>query len=568
MFFSRLRIRTKILTVILMLAVVCCAVAATGIVSLRDLAEAAGELDLAAHHAVEGAHMQESVIALNRAEYRMAADPTGDNLEQSLTMIDAELDLIATRLEEERGQADARQLALLAEVELELGVYSAMLQETIAAARSVAGSVTISDQQRIVVERAHASQDEAARLEEVMRAYVDYTVDKADDIAAAAEEEYSVRSLEMELVAGLGIIGGIILGMIVARSGITVPIRNIVAGLKDLASGNLQVAIFGADRRDEIGEIAQTMQVFKENALAIERMREEQVAAEARAVEEKRQAMHALADRFDDSVGSIVDALSAAVEEMQATAGAMSGTANEVTQRAVAVAAGSEEASSNVQTVAAAAEQLSNSVGEISRQVAQSADVAGRAVADAERTNAIVGSLSEAAERVGHVVGLINQIASQTNLLALNATIEAARAGEAGKGFAVVANEVKALAIQTAKATEDISAQVTGIQEATGEAVGSIGGIGGTIAEIERIAAAIASAVEQQDSATQEIARNVQQASAGTSDVSANIAGVSEAAGETGAAAGQVLAAAGELAQQGTILRREVDTFLGAVRAA
>ena len=273
------------------------------------------------------------------------------------------------------------------------------------------------------------------------------------------------------------------------------------------------------------------------------------------------------AERFESTVKGMVEVVASAATEMQSTARSMETTANSTSEQATAVAAAAEEASTNVQTVASAAEQLSSSISEISRQVAQSTQIAGNAVSEAERTNEMVKGLADAAQKIGEVVGLINDIASQTNLLALNATIEAARAGEAGKGFAVVASEVKNLANQTAKATEEIGAQIGGIQSATQGAVTAIQGIGDTIAEINEIASAIAAAVEQQGAATQEIARNVEQAASGTTEVTQSITQVTQAASETGNAAGQVLQAAGELSTQAENLSGEVTSFLDTIRA-
>ena len=269
-----------------------------------------------------------------------------------------------------------------------------------------------------------------------------------------------------------------------------------------------------------------------------------------------------------EKVKDVVDVVASASTQLDATARSMSGSAEEAGSRSSAVAAASEEASTNVQTVAGAAEELASSVQEIGRQVAQSSQIAVRAVDEATRTNETVRSLAEAAGRIDDVVSLITDIASQTNLLALNATIEAARAGEAGKGFAVVASEVKALATQTAKATEDIGTQISAIQNVTSSAVDAIGSIQSTIDEISTISAAIATAVEEQGSATQEIARNVQEASTGTQEVSANIAGVSSSVSETGASAQEVMTAAGELSGHASQLRDEIDGFLQQMNAA
>jgi len=349
--------------------------------------------------------------------------------------------------------------------------------------------------------------------------------------------------------------------------GIARPIASMTGAMQTLAGGDKTVTIPATDRGDEIGSMAQAVQVFKDAMIKADEMaaaqEKERAAKEARAkrIEEETKA-------FDTAVTGILETVSAASTELNSTASSMSATAEETSRQATAVAAASEEASTNVQTVASAAEELSASISEISRQVTQSAQIAGKAVSEANRTNATVKGLAEAAQKIGAVVSLINEIASQTNLLALNATIEAARAGEAGKGFAVVASEVKSLANQTAKATDEIGAQIGAMQAVTGEAVTAIEGIGTVIGQINEIATTIASAVEEQGAATQEIARNVQQASAGTRDVSANITGVTTAAGETGSAANQVLSASDELSKQADALKRQVQQFLAQVRAA
>lgn len=269
--------------------------------------------------------------------------------------------------------------------------------------------------------------------------------------------------------------------------------------------------------------------------------------------------------RITNRVKEVVDVVASASTELQATAETMSAAAEETNQQSAAVAAASEQASTNVQTVASAAEELSSSIREISQQVANSTKVAKSAVTEAERTNTTIQGLAQAAEKIGEVVNLINDIASQTKLLALNATIEAARAGDAGKGFAVVASEVKNLADQTAKATTQIAAQISGIQSVTQEAVTAIGNIGTTISQLDETSTAIASAIEQQGAATQEISRNVQQAAQGTQEVSSNIQGVREAASQTGAAASEMLQSSGELSKQADSLRTEVEAFIARI---
>ena len=319
-------------------------------------------------------------------------------------------------------------------------------------------------------------------------------------------------------------------------------------------------------RTDEFGTVARALNLTKAALLEAHNREEAQKAAEVERVEQRRAERNRMAEHFETSVGAVVETVSAAAAEMQSTAQAVSGTADQTSRQSTAVAAAAEQASANVQTVASAAEELSSSISEISRQVAQSTQVAGAAVAEVDGANQKVQGLAEAANKIGEVVALITDIADQTNLLALNATIEAARAGEAGKGFAVVASEVKNLANQTARATEEISNQIGGIQGATQDAVSAIGSIGGIINQINEITSAIAAAVEEQGAATQEIARNVEQASSGTQEVSSNIAQVTQAASETGSSATQILDAAAELGRQSDMLNGEVGNFLNTIR--
>jgi methyl-accepting chemotaxis protein len=364
-----------------------------------------------------------------------------------------------------------------------------------------------------------------------------------------------------------GLLAGIALTLWIVRGGVTGPLSSLGRTMETLAGGKLDVEIPGAGRKDEVGEMARTVQVFKDNALRVREMEREQAEAKARAEADRKRGMHEMADRFESAVMGLVKGVSSQSSEMQATAQAMSAGAEQTSAQAATVAAAAQQATANVQTVASAAEELSSSISEISRQVSEAARVSNTASEETARTNAMVEGLAQAANKIGEVVSLINDIASQTNLLALNATIEAARAGDAGKGFAVVAGEVKNLANQTARATDEISSQIGSVQEETRRAVEAIRNIGTVIDQVRQISSGIASAVEEQGAATAEIARNVQEAARGTQDVSANIEGITRTAGETGASAAQVLAASGDLAKNSEFLRAEVGRFLDGVRA-
>ncbi|SFK30224.1 HAMP domain-containing methyl-accepting chemotaxis protein [Bradyrhizobium sp. Gha] len=371
-------------------------------------------------------------------------------------------------------------------------------------------------------------------------------------------------AIAIALIAS-GVLG---LGIFIGRS-VSKPLSSMQAAMIELANGNFAVVLPGLGRPDEIGEIAQAVETFKVNAEqkardeAEEKIRQDKLAAERRRAD-----MIRMADDFEGAIGEIVETVSSAATELEASATSLTTTAGRSTELAALVEAASEEAATNVQSVASAAEQLTASVIEISRQVQASARIAGEAVSQAGQTNDRVGELSKAAARIGDVVELINAIAGQTNLLALNATIEAARAGEAGRGFAVVASEVKALAEQTARATGEIGQQIASIQGATNESVGAIRTIGGTIERLSEISSTIAAAVEEQGAATGEISRNVQSAAAGTSQVSANISNVRQGAVETGSASSQVLSAARSLSGDSNRLKLEVGRFLDTVRAA
>ena len=371
-------------------------------------------------------------------------------------------------------------------------------------------------------------------------------------------------------IVAVGLAGLLIAG-VVAYSlgrGLVRPLNEICGVMDGLAAGELATDIPHRDQRNEVGRICRSLGVFKDALVAAERVRAEQSDREAEQLARRRADMNRLANEFEGAVGKIIKTVSTASIELERAAGSLSATAERSQELTDVVAGASEEASANVHSVASATEQMSSSVSEISRQVQASAKIASEAVQQAKATNAQVSELSKAADRIGDVVELINTIAGQTNLLALNATIEAARAGDAGRGFAVVASEVKALAEQTAKATDEISQQVSGIQGATRESVQAIQTIGNTIERISAIASTIAAAVEQQGAATREISRNVQHAADGTSQVSANILDVKRGAGEIGQASLNVLSAARSLSGESSHLKADVETFLGSVRSA
>ncbi|MFV3128772.1 methyl-accepting chemotaxis protein [Niveispirillum sp. KHB5.9] len=404
------------------------------------------------------------------------------------------------------------------------------------------------------------------KIQEDTDKIIKFNQDNADGLVAQLQSSAHSSMIIAWSVLALAAILSAAAGWMMITS-VVRPVRGMTDTMNRLARHELTVAVEGGNRGDEIGDMARAVQVFKDGLIQADRLAEaqkqEQAAKEARAAR-----INDLIQGFDTQSSAVLRTVSSAATELDATAQSMSAIAEETNRQAAAAAAAAEQTTANVQTVAAAAEEMTASITEINAQVTRSKTISDRAYAEVRQTDGTVAGLAEAAGRIGAVVQLIQDIAGQTNLLALNATIEAARAGEAGKGFAVVASEVKALANQTAKATEEIAAQVTAVQQATDSSVGAIRSIGTTIQSVSEIGTSIAAAMEEQGASTSEISRNVSQAAMGTQEVSANVNQVTEAAAQTGASATQVLGAARELSQQSELLRTQVERFLADIRAA
>jgi methyl-accepting chemotaxis protein len=409
--------------------------------------------------------------------------------------------------------------------------------------------------------------DMRLKVMNVLTEQVDISTKALEKSTEEAKALASRTSLILIISAAIGLSAALALIGSIVVYGIVRPLTGITGAMSRLADGDLVVLVSGAERKDEVGQLARALQVFKDNAIEARRLAAEQ-EIENEAKMRRAQMLDHLTKQFESNVSAMTHGLSMSSSELEGTARVMTGVAERARDQSVGVASAAEQTSANVQTVAAATEELSISIREIASQVTQSSHIAERAVADAQRTNATVQTLAGSAEKIGNVIQLINNIASQTNLLALNATIEAARAGEAGKGFAVVASEVKELANQTSKATDEISSQIGSVQQATAEAVRAIQAIAATIGEMSQISVSIAAAMEEQGAATAEISRNVQEAARGTELVTGTIGEVRQGAGETGAAAAQVLTAAQELARHSASLGDEVDAFLAGVKAA
>ncbi|MEP0070991.1 methyl-accepting chemotaxis protein [Pyruvatibacter sp.] len=384
---------------------------------------------------------------------------------------------------------------------------------------------------------------------------------------AEAEEGISALLIQFLVVATLVLIGAAAVGFFVAR-GITKPLSAMTSAMDGLSNKDWSISIPSLDREDEIGAMAQAVQIFKTAGQDADRLQAEEAQREARAAKEKQQAMNQIADDFELSVGEVVEAVASTARDLKDTAQGVSSIAEETTAQSANVAAAAEESSVNVQTVSSATEEMSASISEMQQQVLRSRDVSEQAAENVEQAAGQVTGLSDAANQIGDVLELIQDIAEQTNLLALNATIEAARAGDAGKGFAVVASEVKSLATQTQKATEQIRQQIEGVQSESKTAVAAISSIRDVIAQVTEISQSIALTIEEQAAATNEIAGNAQQAANGTQEVSSSVLGVSEASQQASAASTQLLSSSNTLAEQGDTLRERMNAFVNQIRAA
>lgn len=563
-FFRNLKIIVKLAVPALILAIVAGGILLIARASLSTLEENTREIvDVQATRAITSLRL---AVAINEAV-----------IGEKNIIIETDPAVMAGHFEKfkatkERALTDVDRLIALADTETRRttnqGIKASLLDFFTVAERSIALGLKNENEAAAKVSSGEVRPARMKIVEAVAKRVEANARDLEDAKLKAAETAESAR-LTLTLGAAVGLLMAFgLLGAIVIQ-GITRPLANLVAVLQRMAQGEIDSDIKEAVRGDEIGAVGRAVEGIKAMVArkAAEEAEVKRRADEAAAVE-RRRTMVELADGFERAVGGIVSTVSSSATELQATASTMTATATETASQSTTVAAAAEEAASNVNTVAAAAEELGSSVQEIGRQVSGSARMAQQAVLTADQTATLVQALSQTSARIGDMVGMISGIASQTNLLALNATIEAARAGAAGRGFAVVASEVKALAEQTAKATDEIARQIGEVQSVTHQAVSAIGNITGQIREIDSVATSIAAAVEQQGAATQEIVRNVAQAAMGAGEVTSNIAGVAQASEETGAAASQVLSAASELSRQSEHLGAEVARFLATVRAA
>jgi methyl-accepting chemotaxis protein len=562
---QNMRITMKIALIVILLAIV--SVGATAFMASRSasidakFADLIGRVDAST---LLSARSLKHLTAYQSRGYQLIVETTDEGNKR----------LLAEAMASQRAYEEA-----MAKVRADVPEQAAGIEATISGARNAlrgcqpavqfAASVTSAEDNAKATKRLKAECDPLITTAlDLQTKLTDALVDaaSASSLALTAEAGNAIRTALFAI--GGGLLLTISAALWIGMQGLSKPIYRLNDVMAAYAADNLDAEPPGVERGDEIGAMARTLAVFKRNALEVKRLRNEQEALKERTAEERRQAMANLAQRFEQSAGAVVDSVTAQAAALQLTASTMASVSDETSRQSSTVAAASEQATRNVNTAASAAEELSASVNEILQQVTLSTRLIGDAVGDTDTASSEVQRLASASQRIGEVVDLIKGIAGQTNLLALNATIEAARAGEAGKGFAVVASEVKALATQTARATEDIAGQISAIQEATRGSVRSIQGISTQIGRVRDTAAAIAAAVEEQGAATAEIARNVAEAARGTEDVSANIAGVNTAAQQSGSAAGEVLGAAASLKDNSLTLQLQVKNFLREIRAA
>lgn len=562
---SRFKIATKIFIIIGIMALSAAAISGIGVWGLQTVTGAAHEIDHTAGNIRIGARLNQNVIDIGRAEFMAAADPS--EIDEARAIVNQATEQARDRLTRLKAGVDAETRAQLEAAEGQLNTYIQRVNQTLALAERARGVEIASAQQR-VIDQANENRPLARTVRDDLAAVVNALDAQGDQVAEDASAVAASSMVMLIAVAAIGILSGLALGFFIARFGIAQPLSGVMGSIKHIADGKLDTEVTGTERKDEIGELAGVANYFREQLQRTRELEAEAEANEERARERRIQEMNQLADDFEAAVGEIVTQVGAAAEQLLGNASNMAAIAEETNRQSTTVSAAAEQASANVQSVAGAAEEFSASITEVAQQIGDTRQKAREALDQAGQSAEAMNRLRDVVETVASVTELISNIAEQTNLLALNATIEAARAGEAGKGFAVVASEVKALAEQTAKATDEISSKIQEMQEAANGSITSVEVITGQISAITERSEGIAAAAEEQQATTQEIARNVAEAATGTGEVTASMAGIAEASNAAGKASAEVKDAASMLSEQTRSLKSEMAAFVEKVRAA
>ena len=558
---KNISILKKIAAVVVVMGLTAAAIAFVGGRELLKMSASFADIGAREESAREAMDLRVDIISISRMTYQVALSP--HKAEEFSAEAYRRTEEMLGRLPKIRAVSDATERQLMSKVESALGVYFTAIHKLIEVART-SGPFD----QRQIHESLNETLETQKAVTDVVKEYSVYSSKRLEEARQATLASAGKAEVFLAASAVGGILLGALISVLVAQIGITRPLRSLTAAMSRLARGELDTDVGDTRRGDEIGEMTRALEVFKSSLIETRRLEEEARRRDLETAEEKRRMMSQLADDFTRQVGSLVDSVSAAAVELEATAANLSKTAESASSETTNLSETANVTSASVQTVASATEELATTASEIGHRIASTARIAADAVERVRRTDTDVQRLAEGAQKIDDVVSLINQIAGQTNLLALNATIEAARAGEAGKGFAVVASEVKNLAGQTAKATEEIASQIANLQQATATVITTIREIGEAIGHMHEATASVAAAASQQQTATQDIARSVAQAAQSTEMVTSGLTLVRGSAEHAGAGASEVLSAAQELAQNASGLRSAVDSFIHGIRAA
>ncbi|NBN64502.1 methyl-accepting chemotaxis protein [Pannonibacter tanglangensis] len=564
MFMRNISVSGKVMSVVFLLSLISLINSGIGYFSLDQLNSAAGVINRTAADVKIGAQLNQNILTLNRAEYRLAADP--GRVADVRRVVEETKASFRDRIAAAVANAEGEQRTMLVEIQRLFAEYEPRVARALDVAERSSNTALTADQQTILDEVA-TSRALADRIATELARYVDHSEATGNRRSQEAGDMASSSGLLLIGVAVVGISLGLLAGLLVSRRFIVRPLTVMVDGLQRLAKGEFEFRVDYADQKDEVGSIARAMEVFKVNAAERQGMLEEQVREASRKAE-RAEDIRQLTFRFQEDIDQALTILNSSATELEATAQSMASTAEETASQSGTIASAATQASANVQMVAGASEEMSSSIREVSAQIIKTSKLAANAKDQVVSATTRVSSLKTGAEAIGEIIELIRSIAEQTNLLALNATIEAARAGEAGKGFAVVANEVKSLANQTAKATEEITGQIGKMQSDVQNTVPVIELIANIIADLNDISSSVAAAAEQQSITTDEISRNISEAAQGTTEVSRNIAALSEAAETNSAATTQVLSTARALADRSGRLSTQVTKFISEIQAA